>query len=242
MSKRKNSVKMVKPIWVVLLLFLSMTILLACKKKETIQVVDKETSYAFGMLLANQLKGQMGLDDLHFDYDAFMEGFKDYNEANETRITQEIAMERINALFTLLQSRQEEELWLKGAKYREEGELYVKENGARPGVFTTSSGLQYEVLVQGSGEKPGPDSLVRVNYEGSFLSGEVFDSSFDRGPVEFRLDMVIPGWGEGLQLMNEGSTFNFVIPPELGYGVQGSGPIPPYSTLLFKVELIAVIR
>jgi FKBP-type peptidyl-prolyl cis-trans isomerase len=213
-------------------LFLCGILLGACKKDNTTdEVLDADTSYAFGMILASQV----GLNDLSFDYEAFKKGFMDSNEAKETRLTQEQAMEKINAVFFKQQSEMEE-------KMRLEGDKYLEENAARPGVTTTASGLQYEVLTQGSGKKPAATDVVRVNYEGTLLDGTVFDSSYARGePVEFPLDRVIRGWTEGVQLMNEGSTFRFVIPSDLAYGPGGGGPIPPNATLIFKVELISIL-
>jgi FKBP-type peptidyl-prolyl cis-trans isomerase len=242
-------IRMKKPhifaIFLMMVLFLSMTTL-ACKKKESGTsgiTLDGDSSYAFGMLMANQMLGQLGIYGLSFDYKAFSEGFKDFNEANETRITQEKAIELITAVFTKMQADEEEKLWLEGTKNREEGAAFMAENAARSGVMTTASGLQYEVVKPGSGAKPGPDDSVRVNYEGTLIDGTVFDSSYRSGqPVEFMLNAVISGWTEGLQLMNEGSTYRFVIPPDLAYGQYGSGPIPPDATLIFTVELISIIR
>ena len=222
--------------------FLCAALLAACQRERPApNALDRDTSYAFGMFIASQ----MGLNDISFDYNAFMEGFRDFNEARETRLTPDQAMERINTAFTRLQAQEDEQMWLEGEKNREEGELYMAENGSRSGVSTTASGLQYEVISQGSGERPGPTDMVRVNYEGTLIDGTVFDSSYtdDGGvPVEFPLNMVIAGWTEGLQLMNEGSTYRFVIPPDLAYGPGGGGPIPPSSTLIFQVELLAIVR
>ena len=226
----------------VLVLLLTLAFISACKKQEHPDAQDSDTSYAFGMLMANQMNGQMGLRGLHFNYEAFMEGFRDFNEANETRLTQEQAVEKINMAVTQLQAKNDEKLWLEGDKNREEGEAFMAANGSRSGVVTTASGLQYEVISQGSGAKPGPNDMVRVHYEGSLISGEVFESSFDSEPVEFSLQSVIQGWTEGLQLMNEGSTYIFVMPSDLAYGAGGTGPIPPGATLIFKVELLAVLK
>ena len=226
----------------VLILLLTLSVISACKKQENPDALDSDTSYAFGMLMANQMNGQMGLRDIHFDYEAFMEGFKDFNEANETRLTQEKAVEKINMAVTQLQAKNDEQLWLEGEKNREEGEAYMAANGVRSGVTTTASGLQYEVISQGSGPKPGPEDMVRVHYEGSLVNGEVFESSFDDEPVEFSVQGVIQGWVEGIQLMNEGSTYRFVIPSDLAYGANGAGPIPPSATLIFKVELLSILK
>ena len=124
-----------------------------------------------------------------------------------------------------------------------EGEAYLAENAKRDEVTVTESGLQYEVLATGEGEKPTAASTVRTHYHGSFISGDVFDSSVDRGqPAEFPVNAVIPGWTEALQLMTEGSKWRLYVPYDLAYGEQGSqGAIPPYSTLIFDVELISII-
>jgi len=112
-------------------------------------------------------------------------------------------------------------------------------------VFTTPSGLQYMVLRQGAGERPQPSDRVRVNYHGTLLDGTVFDSSYERGqPAEFALDQVIPGWTEGVALMPVGGKYRFWIPGELAYGAKGTpgGPIGPNATLVFDVELMAVLH
>lgn len=118
----------------------------------------------------------------------------------------------------------------------------LAENAKKPGVTTTASGLQYDVVRAGTGPKPVASDTVLVHYEGRLLDGTVFDSSYQRGePVAFPLDSVIPGWTEGVQLMPVGSKFHFVVPPELAYGSAGAGGvIPPGAVLEFDVELLAV--
>jgi FKBP-type peptidyl-prolyl cis-trans isomerase len=241
---KMQKINKVSAVFAAALLFLSLTFLSACKNKEDSgESLDKDSSYAFGMLMANQLNGQFGITGLFFDYQAFTEGFKDFNEAKETRITQEKAVELINAAFAQMQAKEDESFRLEGTKNREEGEAYLAANAARSEVMTTASGLQYEVITQGSGAKPGPEDAVSVNYEGTLVDGTVFDSSYRNGrPIEFMLNAVISGWTEGLQLMNEGSTYRFVIPSGLAYGPNGSGPIPPEATLIFTVELLSVIK
>ena len=109
------------------------------------------------------------------------------------------------------------------------------------GYITTASGLKYKVLRKGDGRSPKATDIVKVNYEGKLLNGTIFDSSYQRGePIEFPLNRVIPGWTEGLQLMQEGAEYEFLIPSNLAYGPQGAGPIPPNSDLIFTVELIQV--
>jgi len=129
-------------------------------------------------------------------------------------------------------------------KNREEGVAFLAKNKTQPGVVTTASGLQYQVLRAGNGERPLASSRVRVNYEGKLLDGTVFDSSYERGqPVDFGLGQVIKGWTEGVALMPAGSKYRFWIPSELAYGSEGTpgGPIGPDATLTFDVELLSVL-
>ena len=122
----------------------------------------------------------------------------------------------------------------------EEQEKFLHDNGLKEGVVTLPSGLQYLILKDGEGEKPGPATMVTVHYEGSLTNGKVFDSSYKRGkPATFGVHQVIPGWTEALQLMPVGSKWKLFIPSSLGYGARGAGgSIPPYSTLIFEVELL----
>lgn len=125
----------------------------------------------------------------------------------------------------------------------DKGRQYWENNGKRTEVTQTESGLQYEVLTEGKedGKSPKATNKVKCHYEGTFIDGGIFDSSYKRGePSEFSLNQVISGWTEGLQLMKEGAKYRFVIPYYLAYGAYGSGSIPPYSTLIFEVELLEV--
>lgn len=131
----------------------------------------------------------------------------------------------------------------KTAEAKASSEAFLAENANRAGVQTTESGLQYEIIQEGTGKKPSADNQVKVHYEGTLVDGTLFDSSIKRGePVTFGVTQVIPGWVEGLQLMSEGAKYKFYIPSDLGYGAQGAGEmIPPHSALVFEVELIEVL-
>lgn len=190
-------------------------------------------SYALGLGIAHQLKC-MGIED--FSVEDFSQSVSDVLADKTPAMTNREAQELLNDYF---QKKQKE-----GAeKAIAEGKVFLEANGKREGVTTTKSGLQYEVLTPGKGERsPKATDTVVCHYEGRLVSGKVFDSSYERNqPAEFGLNQVIPGWTEGLQLMSEGAKFRFYIPYLLGYGEQGAGPsIPPYSTLVFDVELISV--
>lgn len=158
-----------------------------------------------------------------------------------TAYSQQITEAIFRQLQMTLQEREQEEANAEAGLGEQEGANFLKENAAREGVTTTASGLQYEVLVKGDGPMPADTSEVEVHYEGSLMDGTVFDSSYERGePISFPLNRVIPGWTEGVQLMPVGSTYMLYIPSELGYGSQGTGPIPPNSVLIFKIELLGI--
>jgi FKBP-type peptidyl-prolyl cis-trans isomerase len=191
------------------------------------------TSYAFGMSVGHDLE-QAGLE---LDYNAFMDGLKTAMEGRETIMDRDEALEMVQDAFEAALNRQSESL-------REREAAFLAANAARPGIHTTESGLQYEALEEGNGPKPSEDDIVLVHYEGSFIDGRVFDSSYQRGnPEEIPLDMVIPGWAEGIQLMNTGSKYRLFIPSDLAYGGRGAGQaIPPYATLIFTVELFEIVE
>ena len=201
--------------------------------------MDRDASYAVGMYIASQFQ----IPDVGYDYQAFIEGFRAYNEGQETRFTMDEAIARIQEAFERLSAIEDQRNEAEGQSTIEEGRAFLAENGRRAGVTTLPSGLQYEVITEGTGAKPGPTDYVRVHYEGTLINGEVFDSSYNRGePAEFPLNGVISGWTEGLQLMSEGSTYRFFIPQDLAYGSRATGGIPAFSTLIFRVELLAVLE
>jgi FKBP-type peptidyl-prolyl cis-trans isomerase len=190
------------------------------------------TSYAFGMTVGDDLQ-QAGLE---IDYAAFMEGLKAAMENRQTIMDREEAMEVVQDAFENAMRRQYAEL-------REKEARFLETNATQPGVQQTASGLQYVILEEGNGPKPEATDMVRVHYEGGLPDGTIFDSSFQRGePEEIPLDMVIFGWAEGIMLMNVGSKYRIYIPSSLAYGERGAGGvIPPYSTLVFTIELIDIV-
>ncbi|MDR2135737.1 MAG: FKBP-type peptidyl-prolyl cis-trans isomerase [Treponema sp.] len=190
-----------------------------------------DRSYAYGLAIGSDLKS-IGLE---FDYDAVSQGIRDAIEGREARFTMDEALALVQQSYMAALERQTEENRLKEIQF-------LEENGKRRGVVTTASGLQYEVVRAAGKEKPNPQSVVRVNYEGTFTDGTVFDSSFERGePSDIPLDMVIPGWSEGLCLMGVGDVYTLYIPSRLGYGEGGAQTIAPYTPLVFKVELLEIL-
>jgi FKBP-type peptidyl-prolyl cis-trans isomerase len=159
-------------------------------------------------------------------------------------MTYDAAKAEIQAYFTELEKKQRAAAEEMGKKNLAEGEAFLAENAKRPEVQTTLTGLQYEVLTEGTGAQPTANDQVEVHYTGQLLDGTVFDSSVDRGiPATFGVTQVIPGWVEALQLMKAGSKWRLYIPSSLAYGPNGApgSPIGPNSTLIFDVELLKVL-
>jgi FKBP-type peptidyl-prolyl cis-trans isomerase len=188
-------------------------------------------SYSFGMAMGSGLKGN-GLTALN--YDLLVKGLKDAFGTEKFLISREESQQAINNLMV-------EKSKAKYATNRTEGEKFLENNKKISGVKTTSSGLQYMVIKQGNGRKPAVTDSVSVNYKGALLNGKQFDSNEGKEPISLALNHVIAGWTEGLQLMSEGAKYRFFIPYQLAYGDQGAGQhIPPYSTLIFEVELVKI--
>lgn len=178
------------------------------------------------------------------DLDVLFKAIRDAVDGKESKLSEAEAMQVMQAFGERMQARQMAEFEELKTKNASEGEAFLAENGKKPGVTTTASGLQYEVLTEGTGPKPKLTDTIRVHYKGTLLDGETFDSSIDRGePVQFGLSQVVPGWQEGLQLMPVGSKYKLWIPGKLGYGEQGTpgGPIGPNATLVFEVELLEIV-
>ena len=190
-------------------------------------------SYALGLGIGQQLKN-MGIDD--FNVQDFTQSICDVLTGAEPAMPHREAQQLLNEYFDKQARKQAE-----GAITA--GKAFLDENAKKAGVTVTKSGLQYEVLTEGTGRSPKATDKVRCHYEGTLIDGTVFDSSYKRGePADFPLNGVIPGWTEGVQLMKEGAKYRFYIPYLLGYGERGAGSsIPPYSTLIFDVELIKVL-
>lgn len=190
-------------------------------------------SYALGLGIGHQLKS-MNIEN--FSIEDFTRSISDVMNDKPTEINARDAQMMLNEYFAKKEQEQAQQAIA-------DGKVFLEENGKRKGVVTTKSGLQYEVLTEGIGKQPKATDKVRCHYCGTLIDGTKFDSSYDRNePADFGLNQVIPGWTEGVQLMKEGAKYRFYIPYLLGYGERGAGQsIPPYSTLIFDVELIKVL-
>lgn len=173
----------------------------------------------------------------------FAAGLNAILSGSQTAISIEEAGVELDRFFTKLEQEKAAEQAEIGAAMKAEGEGFLAANAAKEGVVTLASGLQYKVLKEGNGKKPGPTSRVKCHYEGTFTNGQIFDSSYKRNePAVFGVNQVIKGWTEALQLMGEGAQWELYIPYTLAYGESGAqGAIPPYAALVFKVELIEVL-
>lgn len=206
----------------------------------TLNTDDQKASYAIGL----QMGSQLAPADAHLDLKAYMAGIRDGMAGNEPAVPQEelqVALQALNATV------QEEETARRAAAAETntaEGQAFLAENATKDGVTVTESGLQYEILREGEGATPGETDRVTIHYKGTLIDGTQFDSSYDGGtPASFGVNGVIAGFSEGLKLMTVGSHYRFVIPPEIGYGPSGSGPvIGPNATLIFEVELMEIVQ
>lgn len=203
-----------------------------------LDTLEQKASYGVGRQMGDQLAKQP-FDGM--DLDAISAGIVDAFNGNEMRVSVQDIQEAFGVINERLQAEQEE----KAKEAAAVGEAFLAENAKRDDVVVLESGLQYEIIEAGEegSEKPTQSSTIRAHYHGTFIDGKVFDSSYDRGqPAEFPVSGVIAGWTEAVQLMNKGAKWKLFVPYNLAYGAQGSpGGIPPYSALVFDVELLDIV-
>jgi FKBP-type peptidyl-prolyl cis-trans isomerase len=210
----------------------------AAKSTEAPVKIDKnKVSTMVGMDIGRGLSQIK--DDI--DLDVVFKALKQTVNGEKTSLTEEQALDVRKAFMQQMQAKRVAEQKVEAEKNTSEGAAFLAKNKSKPGVKTTASGLQYEVVKQGNGPKPKATDTVKVNYKGTKIDGTEFDSSYKRGkPATFPLNGVIKGWSEGLELMPVGSTYKFYIPADLAYGEHGPGPIGPNATLIFEVELVSI--
>lgn len=197
----------------------------------------EKLSYSLGIILGERIQNDFG--DL--DPDFVLQGLMDSKNADGWKMDRSAINQAVQDAQARAQAAQQQQIEAMAEANLKAGEDYLVANAKKDGVTVTASGLQYRVLTAGSGDSPQATDTVRVHYEGRLISGDVFDSSYQRGePVSFPLNGVIPGWSEGVQLMTPGAKYEFTIPAALAYGPSGTGPIPPNSVLVFDVELLEI--
>lgn len=217
---------------------------MSCQQMKSGSSVKLETpadsaGYAIGILVGNnnkeQIKNAPGGEDINLE--AMAEGFRLSTLEDGGDITVEEADQILRSYFEKAGAKE-------GQANLEAGNAFLEQNKSRNGITVTESGLQYEVLKQGSGDKPGENDKVKVHYHGTLIDGTVFDSSIERGePAVFGVNQVIPGWTEALKLMPVGSKWKIYLPSNIAYGEQGAGKdIGPNSTLVFEVELLEIVK
>lgn len=212
---------------------------MAEEKKQVELTTDiQKLSYALGLDIGSYFK-TLGQD---LDLDVLRQGMVDSYTGNKPLLTQEETAQIQQQFAQKQQEKQIQDTLEMITKNNAAAEAFLKENGAKEGVVTTESGLQYKVITQGEGPKPKAEDTVKVHYKGTLIDGTEFDSSYTRNePAVFPLNQVIPGWTEAVQLMNVGSKFQVFLPPNLAYGDRGAPPvIEPGSMLVFDVELLGI--
>ena len=198
---------------------------------------DQKASYGIGLDMGRSLEPAQG----RLDIPAFLKGVEDAMSGAEPALEQEAIQTALQAFSQSIMEAKQAEQDQVGETNRAAGEAYLAENGAKEGVTTTESGLQYEVLREGDGPRPTADQEVRIHYRGTLIDGKEFDASYGGEPAVFPVGQVIPGFSEALQLMTVGSHYRVVIPGNLAYGPAGAGnDIGPNATLIFEIELLGI--
>ena len=199
---------------------------------------DQKASYGIGL----NIGGQLADAESRLDRAAFMRGLEDAMQGSEPALPGQELQRVLQAFSEQIQASAAAEREAEAEANTAAGEAYLAENGARPEVTTTESGLQYEVLREGEGPSPTPDQQVRLHYRGTLIDGTEFDSSYDGEPAEFAVGGLIEGFTEALTLMKPGSHWRVVIPSDIAYGPRGSGrAIGPNQTLIFEIELLEIL-
>ncbi|MFA6455420.1 MAG: FKBP-type peptidyl-prolyl cis-trans isomerase [Bacteroidota bacterium] len=215
--------------------------LMSCGEKKAELKTDKDSvSYSIGLDVGMTFQRQ----GIEVNPEAFLQGFKDVSDTSAKRLmTEEQVRTCMITYQQKMMAKAQEKMMQQAGPAAAEGKKFLEENQTKPGVVTTASGLQYKIIRAGKGKKPTAANEVKVHYRGTLLNGTEFDNSYKRGEaITLPVGGVIPGWTEALQLMPVGSKWQLFIPSHLGYGNNASGPIPPGSTLVFDVELIAIVK
>jgi FKBP-type peptidyl-prolyl cis-trans isomerase len=220
------------------------TVLAACSNDGTasyavaaLESNDQKASYGIGMNVGSQIAAARE----RIDRQALMRGIEDGLQGNDPAIPDAEMQTILQTFGTEIEAAAEAERVQEGEANLAEGQAFLTQNGLKDGVTTTASGLQYEVLRDGGGSRPGPQAMVRLHYRGTLVDGTEFDASYGGEPAVFNAGGLIPGFSEALQLMPVGSHWRIAIPAGIAYGPGGSGPIGPNETLIFEIELMEIV-
>ncbi|MFZ4405534.1 MAG: FKBP-type peptidyl-prolyl cis-trans isomerase [Pseudobdellovibrionaceae bacterium] len=213
----------------------SLVFVSACEKKVKLETDTQKASYAIGQQIGQNMKQQ----NIEVDVDSIAGAMKDVFAGKESRLKKE----EIQAAMMKLQESAGKKQQQAAEDNKKKGQEYLEKNKTTAGLKVTASGLQYLVEKEGTGAKPTKTDTVKCHYSGTLITGEKFDSSYDRNePAEFPVSGVIPGWTEALQLMSVGSKYKLFVPSDLAYGPSGRPGIPPNSVLVFEVELLDIVK
>jgi len=237
-----NHIKLSKITLFSLIIFCFITLSCGSKEKDKVELKTEndKLSYCIGVNFAKQVKQSFDQSNLDVDPDIFIYAIKDIFADRSLMLNENEIMETLNNLQSEMQAKRETVLTdnLASAK------AFLTENAKKPGIHSLPSGLQYEVIKEGTGAIPEATDMVRVHYSGSLLDGTEFDNSYNRGePSVFTVNKILPGWTQALQLMKTGAHWKVFIPPELAYGENPTSPnIPPNALLIFEIELLEIIE
>ncbi|HOY30529.1 MAG TPA: FKBP-type peptidyl-prolyl cis-trans isomerase [Bacteroidales bacterium] len=227
---------------IVLVCLLPFCFCVTAQTKIKLKTKSDSAAYALGCNIGANLKKNLDTDSLNFDLDVLTQGIRDaLNGPGKTLFSDETNQKVMAQFRKEMEAKQSKKTAQNAQAVKAAGMQFLEENKSKPGIITTPSGMQYRVIKEGEGASPSPTSSVTVNYEGKFIDGKVFDSSYERNqPADFPLNGVIKGFSEALLLMKEGSIYEIFLPSDLAYGDMGNQGIPGGSTLIFKIELIKV--
>jgi len=214
----------------------------ACDKLKSggsLSTDEQKISYAIGQQIGQQVAQNFKSQNVKVDADVLANSIADVIKGTKSRMTPEEMQSTLMKMRETMMAKTQEQ----GKENKAKGAAFLEENKKKPGVKTTASGLQYEVIKEGKGKSPKPTSTVKVHYKGTLIDGTEFDSSYRRNePAQFPVNGVIKGWTEALQLMKPGAKYKLAIPSDLAYGEGGRPGIPPNSVLVFEVELIEITK
>ena len=227
-----------RAVWLVVLSIFLLTSQVYAEEQTSLKSQRDKASYIIGLDTGTNMKAR----SIDVDPDILLRGLKDGLEGNKPALEADDIHETMKVFKEEMEKKQEEERKKLAEKNKKEGEAFLAENKTKEGVKTLPSGLQYKVITEGTGKTPKATDTVTVNYRGTLIDGQEFDSSYKRGqPATFPVNGVIKGWTEALQLMKEGAKWQLFVPADLAYGEKGAGSvIGPDATLIFDVELISV--